>query len=187
MLLVVLGALSYRGFLRGASSFWRAIYNKVKVSLLTLTIMDPILCALKNEISALLALTPADNLYWCGSHTDLFEAAALVCTSFPLYTSAGHLYRVGPLIHDLCLRLHLEEPHNPRAYLFKAKHRKYIRQLPFQQRYAQCLQQMPHPLFAMVQVGEGRTACCSSSSALPAIGMHVADAHDVLDAKPREG
>ena len=100
--------------------------------------MDPILCALKNEISALLALTPADNLYWCGSHTDLFEAAALVCTSFPLYTSAGHLYRVGPLIHDLCLRLHLEEPHNPRAYLFKAKHRKYIRQLPFQQRYAQC-------------------------------------------------
>lgn len=149
--------------------------------------MDPILCALKNEISALLALTPADNLYWCGSHTDLFEAAALVCTSFPLYTSAGHLYRVGPLIHDLCLRLHLEEPHNPRAYLFKAKHRKYIRQLPFQQRYAQCLQQMPCPLFAMVQVGEGRAACCSSSSALPAVGMHVADAHEALEATPGEG
>lgn len=149
--------------------------------------MDPILCALKNEISALLALTPADNLYWCGSHTDLFEAAALVCTSFPLYTSAGHLYRVGPLIHDLCLRLHLEEPHNPRAYLFKAKHRKYIRQLPFQQRYAQCLQQMPRPLFAMVQVGEGRAACCSSSSALPAVGMHVVDAHEALEATRHEG
>ena len=73
--------------------------------------MDIILRALKNEISAILALAPADNLHWCGSHTDLFEAAALVCTSFPLYTSAGQLYRVGPLIHELCLRLHLDEPH----------------------------------------------------------------------------
>ena len=79
------------------------------------------------------------------------------------------------------------KPHNPRAYLYKAKHRKYVRQVPFQQRYAQCLQQMPRPLFAMVQVGEGRAACCSSSSALPAVGMHVADAHEALDATPGEG
>ena len=149
--------------------------------------MDIILRALKNEISAILALAPADNLYWCGSHTDLFEAAALVCTSFPLYTSAGQLYRVGPLIHELCLRLHLDEPHNPRAYLYKAKHRKYVRQVPFQQRYAQCLQQMPHPLFAMIRVGEGKEPPFSSSSPQPAAGMHVADAPDALDAPHCEG
>lgn len=149
--------------------------------------MDIILRALKNEISAILALAPADNLYWCGSHTDLFEAAALVCTSFPLYTSAGQLYRVGPLIHELCLRLHLDEPHNPRAYLYKAKHRKYVRQVPFQQRYAQCLRQMPRPLFAMIRVGEGKEPPFSSSSPQPAVGMHVADAPDALDATHCEG
>lgn len=149
--------------------------------------MDIILRTLKNEISAILALAPADNLHWCGSHTDLFEAAALVCTSFPLYTSAGQLYRVGPLIHELCLRLHLDEPHNPRAYLYKAKHRKYVRQVPFQQRYAQCLQQMPRPLFAMIRVGEGKNFHFSSSSLQPAVGMHVADAPDALDATHGEG
>ena len=149
--------------------------------------MDIILRALKNEISAILALAPADNLHWCGSHTDLFEAAALVCTSFPLYTSAGQLYRVGPLIHELCLRLHLDEPHNPRAYLYKAKHRKYVRQVPFQQRYAQCLRQMPRPLFAMIRVGEGKEPPFSSSSPQPAAGMHVADAPDALDAPRHEG
>ena len=149
--------------------------------------MDIILRALKNEISAILALAPADNLHWCGSHTDLFEAAALVCTSFPLYTSAGQLYRVGPLIHELCLRLHLDEPHNPRVYLYKAKHRKYVRQMPFQQRYAQCLQQMPRPLFAMIRVGEGKNPHFSSSSLQPAVGMHVADAPDALDATHCEG
>lgn len=149
--------------------------------------MDIILRALKNEISAILALAPADNLHWCGSHTDLFEAAALVCTSFPLYTSAGQLYRVGPLIHELCLRLHLDEPHNPRAYLYKAKHRKYVRQVPFQQRYAQCLRQMPRPLFAMIRVGEGKEPPFFSSSLQPAAGMHVADAPDALDATRREG
>lgn len=149
--------------------------------------MDIILRALKNEISAILALAPADNLHWCGSHTDLFEAAALVCTSFPLYTSAGQLYRVGPLIHELCLRLHLDEPHNPRAYLYKAKHRKYVRQVPFQQRYAQCLRQMPRPLFAMIRVGEGKEPPFSSSSLQPAASMHVADAPDALDATHCEG
>lgn len=111
--------------------------------------MERILESMKSEIVAILALSP-DRYTWKGTTTDLLEAINAVCMGCDLCDVTGRCYSFGRLTHDVCLRLNLHEPHNPRSYLSKARQRRNLHRPPFMRRYELALETVDRPLFRYI-------------------------------------
>ena len=105
---------------------------------------------MKSEILAILALPPSAGYTRKGTTTDLLEVINAVVMRYELIDDMGQCYTFGRLTHDICLRLNRREPHNPRAYLAKARLRKNLRRPPLMLRYEAALHHTASPLFNQI-------------------------------------
>ena len=73
---------------------------------------------------------------------ETMKSEILVILALP--PSAGYTWK------GICLRLNRREPHNPRAYLAKARLRKNLRRPPLMLRYEAALHHTASPLFNQI-------------------------------------
>lgn len=87
------------------------------------------------QFAELIARSPAENLYWQESTTDLMDVAHEVYMTEMLVDGQGRPCGFGPIVRRACAVLHVPTPANPYSMAFNARNRKGVRQTSFFSRY----------------------------------------------------
>lgn len=105
------------------------------------------------QFAELLAHSPAENLYWMESKTDLMDLSHEVYLSEKLVDGQGRPYSFGRLVQRACAVLHVPLPANPYSMAFNARNRKGVKQTSLFSRYCWLMftKKSSHPLNGMVR------------------------------------
>lgn len=111
------------------------------------------------ELTEILNNSDGKKIYWKGSMTDLMEVVYTAYMSGTIYDDMGQPCSFKHLVHSTCRTMHVQEPVNPRSYVYRAQNRKGIRQEPFIQRYKRMMEGSDSglPLTDMIKGDEKRS------------------------------
>ena len=110
------------------------------------------------QFAELIARSPAENLYWQESTTDLMDVAHEVYMTEMLVDGQGRPCGFGPIVRRACAVLHVPTPANPSSMAFNARNRKGVRQMSMFSRFCWLMyfKGIRQPFNGMVKrVGEG--------------------------------
>lgn len=108
---------------------------------------------LAHDFSELLGRSPAENLYWMETVTDLMDLSHEVYMTELLLDSQGRPFGFMRLVKRACAVLHVTLPANPYSMAFNARNRKGVRQTSMFSRYCWLMhfKGKDNPLDGMIQ------------------------------------
>ena len=106
------------------------------------------------QFAELLGRSPAENIYWMETVTDLMDLSHVVYLTGLITDGQGRPFGFRRIVERACAVLHVPLPANPYSMAFNARNRKGVRQTSMFSRYCWLMysSESANPLYGMVRI-----------------------------------